>query len=587
MKQFLITISIFLLAFLIGACSRSKSDFLYRQATDNRIKNDTDLYDALEKAGEDPYDMELNNDILYYMKDYRTPEELIDYATGLYKKCNGRKHRELKTYACVSLFYAYYFQNNTDSAGFYLEEARKNITPKSPFFGIIQDYSADFSLKFKKDYPKAMNDYKNALEWYQKENDYNNTIVILTKISSLYLLKRDTSGIKYADMAYGIKDKSPYNYIKCLSILSSAQFDFFLEKYGTAKKKTEEAISIAKSDSSLVPFLTEAYTILADIYYKEGNMQDAESNYRNAILYKDSAYIIYNILDLYLNYGNFLLSIGKYDESIDILENGLGLINELSDETQQNRHHFLLSLSNVYTQKGDDKMALSYLREYNKAFEATFGNYTEKEFNQVFADYEKEKIENGMKNKIISLNRTIYIISSVFGIILIVLAYMAYRRKNKMYQTIVEQHQQYIKKIEDAKNSEMIKSEEKNKAEYELFMKIESLMKEKRLYRSPDISREKLADMLDSNITYISTVVNKYAKVPFYTYINTYRITDAISLLSESGKKANIKSICYTVGYKSITSFYRAFQREVGCTPMIYIEKLDKIREKETEEADN
>ena len=105
-------------------------------------------------------------------------------------------------------------------------------------------------------------------------------------------------------------------------------------------------------------------------------------------------------------------------------------------------------------------------------------------------------------------------------------------------------------------------------------------MSEDKIYRSNEVSLDKLASMLGTNRTYISRVINRYADKSFWGYINMYRIADATSMLSDPDNDIPIKNIYEILGYNSPASFFRVFKDEVGCSPSIYREQVRRMDER-------
>lgn len=98
--------------------------------------------------------------------------------------------------------------------------------------------------------------------------------------------------------------------------------------------------------------------------------------------------------------------------------------------------------------------------------------------------------------------------------------------------------------------------------------KIETLMKEKKLYLEPDLSLWDLANKIGVTTHYASQALNEKIGVRFFDYVNSWRIRDAAERLRSSD--AAILTIAFDVGFNSRSSFYTAFKRETGVTPSRY-----------------
>lgn len=116
--------------------------------------------------------------------------------------------------------------------------------------------------------------------------------------------------------------------------------------------------------------------------------------------------------------------------------------------------------------------------------------------------------------------------------------------------------------------------EKKHQRNEVLFARLEELMREKQIWRDKDISRDSVAQMLGTNTLYVSKCLSDCAGESFYAYINRYRIAEAVRLLSVPGDDTPMRAIADQIGYNSITSFYRVFQKETGVPPKYYKEAL-------------
>jgi AraC-like DNA-binding protein len=101
-------------------------------------------------------------------------------------------------------------------------------------------------------------------------------------------------------------------------------------------------------------------------------------------------------------------------------------------------------------------------------------------------------------------------------------------------------------------------------------------MERDRLYRDEDLSLSSLADDLAISPHQLSEFMNQNLGKNFAAFVNGYRVQEACDLLSGDPGRS-ILDIGYEVGFRSKTSFHRAFVRFTGTTPSAYREthKLD------------
>lgn len=146
-----------------------------------------------------------------------------------------------------------------------------------------------------------------------------------------------------------------------------------------------------------------------------------------------------------------------------------------------------------------------------------------------------------------------------------------YRQLVILYDTHRQRERQLLEQ-RDAK-TDLVNTGQKNKA---LFEAVEKLMNDEHLYRSNSISIDMLVERLHSNRTYLSRMFTEQ-NTSFSEYINSYRIREALSLLSEPENDIPLKVLSDSLGYNSLSSFYRAFQKEMGVPPSRFRQEIKKL----------
>jgi AraC-like DNA-binding protein len=90
-------------------------------------------------------------------------------------------------------------------------------------------------------------------------------------------------------------------------------------------------------------------------------------------------------------------------------------------------------------------------------------------------------------------------------------------------------------------------------------------------YRDKDYSAKNLAEEIGTNTRYISAVVNTRFHMNYTSFVNKYRIEEAMSLLVDKRYlDLNIEDIGEMVGFSNRQSFYASFFRNLGITPRGY-----------------
>jgi AraC-like DNA-binding protein len=108
----------------------------------------------------------------------------------------------------------------------------------------------------------------------------------------------------------------------------------------------------------------------------------------------------------------------------------------------------------------------------------------------------------------------------------------------------------------------------------------EALLKyisESKVYENPALKISDLATALDFSPHHISQVINQNLNQSFYEFINNYRIESVKFYMEDpSSQKYTLYAIAQKCGYKSKTSFYRAFKKITGYTPTEYQAMLNE-----------
>jgi AraC-like DNA-binding protein len=104
-----------------------------------------------------------------------------------------------------------------------------------------------------------------------------------------------------------------------------------------------------------------------------------------------------------------------------------------------------------------------------------------------------------------------------------------------------------------------------------IIAKLEEVMEKEKLYLDPEITMDKLAELINCSRHHLSQVLNGGLQKSFYDYINTCRIEEAKILLSDIARaNYKISSIAYDAGFNSLSAFNEVFKKLTGVTPSQY-----------------
>ena len=108
-------------------------------------------------------------------------------------------------------------------------------------------------------------------------------------------------------------------------------------------------------------------------------------------------------------------------------------------------------------------------------------------------------------------------------------------------------------------------------ADETLETRLDEVMAREKIFLDPDLSLQKAAALLEISPAQLSGHLNQERGVTFRSYVNTQRIDEAMRLLRlPEEARTSIEAIAMMCGFRSRSSFYTAFQSQVGQTPQEY-----------------
>ena len=127
----------------------------------------------------------------------------------------------------------------------------------------------------------------------------------------------------------------------------------------------------------------------------------------------------------------------------------------------------------------------------------------------------------------------------------------------------------YFVSFESIKQKEQTKKSPEEKLLNTVFAeKIDATMRSQKLYLSPDLTLDILAENLAVPAKDLSLVFNRHFDSNFYEFINGYRIEEAQKMLADPKyKSTTITNIYLDVGFNSKSVFNTFFKKIVGKTP--------------------
>lgn len=568
----------------------------------------TDMSGRNAKLSETEVSDSVKADVALWVEMVKTVrfEDLIKHATDVYYRAAEANDYRRMTFAAAYIAQSYMILNDIDSASYYLDRIESRyLEDDIILWAMVHNISATYAMRAHLDYGKALNDYNIALESMAKIGNIDNQVSILCNIVNIYLEREDSTGLQFAERAYVLGKRTKDKYVRINAGIAKSQMLLLSERYDEACVLLKETSNIA--DSIGCEYFNPVFNMeYAYIYDRIGDSEKANDYYKKALAERDvtESGTVIRILQ---HYADFLMSQEDYSASCKLYKEALEL--SYSTGNIEARYKILTGLSEALFLLGREDDALEAYRNAHRYQDTLLSKQKEMEFNKLQISFERKERENELAIRDLTLAKSrrtaaviiLFLLLSV-GIVSAVLFYVG--KRNRMYRVMVEKYQEqleknkmlrnlseesqklvYLKKDVDsllvdklAKEDHSDTSEAANENLLNIFMSIEKLMKEEKLYKDKEISLENIASRLATNRSYISRAINTYAYKTFYNYINAYRVEEATMILSDVSHEIALKNLAGDLGYNSTSAFYRAFQKETGCPPSKYREQVLKFR---------
>lgn len=505
----------------------------------------------------------------------------------------GAAHDDERALMYADLFsgQSYLLAEGSDSTRIYLDRALIRGRQCEDPVALCRIYNAlgIYAVSIETNYFGGIEYFLEAMEYARSASLNRFYLVAQCNLANTYYMRNDPAGLKYAEEVYRLGTEWGYDYLAFGGAVISAYMHYMLGDQNRAL----EYILRTLPDTDKFGYHTELYSLYANILHAQGDDAGAERYYLMALDHIDQKVVTAAVMT-YLSYGTYLNDRGEYARAIPVLRQGI----ELSERSNNavHRYKLYLRISEAETALGRYREALDYFKSYHSQADSIFNVERERSINELRVRYDAERQENMLRKSEIDLIRQqrrfqLLLLLLLFAVGISTVVYILYRRKDKMYKQIVRQQYEFLKKEKKAAQPAMPPpgptSPQTEKPspdrddhavrDAELFARIEYLMQTEGVYRQNDLTIERLAERLDTNRTYISRAINQQAGKTFSSYVNSYRIDEAVRRLSDVDDDTPLKALAQMLGYNHLQTFYTSFQSAIGMPPSKYREKLLKL----------
>lgn len=349
-------------------------------------------------------------------------------------------------------------------------------------------------------------------------------------------------------------------------------------EYNNYIKYKKQSLSEAKKIKEIDKFYKKnKYAIIASQYINLGNIHFSKNNLDSPQFYFNESYNVINRYknvipfriqaDIYNRISLFYFEKKDFENSIKYAHKGISLLNK-SPNSEIKRHFYkTLYLSYIENNKIDSS------KIYSDLFFSLNDSITTA--NKVSTNSEMINILN--ENK--SYYYKIFII--IFIVLLIIIFFIVYIQTIKFKKRYIillnkinnEEKRETLQENSILKSTTLITDKTKNI----LLKKFEKFEKSNK-FTKKGLTINTLAHQMNTNTTYLSTVIKEEKNKNFNGYINELRIKYIVNLLRKEPqyreyKTSYLADIC---GFSSREVFATIFKKETGITPSYFIKKLNQ-----------
>lgn len=487
-------------------------------------------------------------------------------------------------YGLVYLAQSHYLMgSNYDSLSLYIDEAREQALRQKDYWALatIQNVVGSYALFVELDYGKGLSNLMEGLRYAEMSGDASRIFPLKSNIALAYYFRNDPAGLQYALEVYDLGRQYGNEFMVFTGAVISSYMYYVLGQYDRALEYIRYALPLAKvySDERGV------YSQYGDILMALGRREEAAESYQKAIS-EGSDSGRFSDVDAYLGYGRYLQENARYEEALKIMEQGISVAE--MDRRSQKLYLLYYNLSSLYESQHKPAAALKYYKMYHAKADSMFNIEQEKAIAELKIQNEKERYENELRVQDLTWQKRLQVVVLILVIVVILAigALILYYRKERGYRQILKlrqeaaekekwyraQLQKYSRESEEGIDYQA-EGEGQDDKLYELFMRVQKLMSEQKIYMRPDLSRDAVAKLLSTNRTYLSEAISRYTGLSFVYYVNSFRIEAAVRILSDPDDETPIKALVHELGFHSMSTFYRLFQAAKGVPPSQFREQ--------------
>lgn len=483
-----------------------------------------------------------------------------------------------------------------------IAERIENDTLKVNIYNSFGIYEAN-----KNNHILATDYFYKALEHALRLDDELRRSKIEINLAHMFQIRKDTTGYKYTADAYSWGKKHGNHNLTICAGYYCAYFRHLQGRNDEAKMILDEAASLAEKHG--FKDMAALYQLYGYIHEASGDYQQSLAALRKALSLQHDAQAA-TVPEIYLAMAQVLAKQGNHRESNALIDSGEKLA--LTNNVHQVLNDFYLLKSQNYEALGDNDSAFAFYKAHTAITDSLYHSEKERAIKELSVKYDVQSREKDLDHHKQMLAKetqktTILVIFLSCLVVLAAILAVMYRKQRSLYIAIAKQNRTAMLRREalimslkedhpesadspvessggnpspaasmpDGNDTDGAMGDEE---QAKLFSRICRLMEEGHIFTDKTLTRDSLAKRLGTNRTYLSTAINKNAGVTFSQFINSYRIQEALRMLSDpQNMDYPLKAISDDLGFNSMTTFYKQFQSEVGMTPAAYRKTVQKL----------
>lgn len=366
--------------------------------------------------------------------------------------------------------------------------------------------------------------------------------------------------------------------------LHAIAYEFIkLKEYDSATYYNRKGLLEAQRNK-VEPVIPSFYQNIGIVSYFRGDYENSKEKLNKALKYYSEQNYLPNITECNFYLGKVALSEGKQEEAMRYFKKNDSIFEikyDLLPEFREGYEHLI----DFYKKENNSKEQLVYIQKLLKVDSVLTSNY-KYIYPKINKEYDTPRLLEKKSNVIKELKGQnsksfLWIVLLVIIVFFLIYAIVQNRKKQQRYKErfkklredkakvttpLKEKQQQDITGIKEDIVNHILKELQKFEADKQ-FLKI-------------GIKADDLAKSFNTNIKYVSKVINVYKKQNLSGYINELRIEYIMERLETEDRlrKYTIKALAREAGFNTGESFSKAFFKKNEIYPSFYLKELNKVK---------